>query len=87
MVDAGAHFGYETLLGSRLVGSSGSVIALEPNPSAFRFASLNLRGCANVRLEQKAVGNLDGMAFLENRSLSQSGFNSLSPKGGRDQRS
>jgi len=85
MVDAGAHFGYETLLGSRLVGSRGSVIAFEPNPSAFRFASVNLRDSNNVRLEPKAVGDINGTAYLENRPISESGFNSLScEKGGFD---
>ena len=35
VLDVGAHFGYFTLLFSRLVGESGRIVSLEPTPSTF----------------------------------------------------
>jgi FkbM family methyltransferase len=43
VVDVGANTGYYTLLAAPLVGSSGRVIAVEPNPSAFRLLEHNIR--------------------------------------------
>lgn len=49
-VDIGAHFGYFSLLASRLVGSDGRVVAIEAMPTTFGYLDANLRAndVANV---------------------------------------
>jgi FkbM family methyltransferase len=62
VVDAGANFGYYTLIGSRLVGDKGKVYAFEPDPKNFALLQKNVRlnGLTNVVLEQKALSNRTG---------------------------
>ncbi len=76
-IDVGAHFGYESLLASRLVGNEGSVISFEPNPETYAIARLNLAGCSNVELRQQGVGSAVGSLKCECRPISQSAFNQL----------
>ena len=49
-VDVGAHFGYFTLLASRIVGDAGKVIAVEPTPSSYALlvANIERNNLANV---------------------------------------
>ena len=54
-VDAGAHYGYFTLLASSLVGDAGRVIAFEAHPETAARLTRNVAGCANVRVEAKAL--------------------------------
>jgi FkbM family methyltransferase len=56
-LDIGANVGYFTLLMSRIVGPSGSVISFEPTPHTFEVLRKNiaLNGCENVRVEQIAL--------------------------------
>jgi FkbM family methyltransferase len=66
-VDIGANVGYDTLLASKLVGSQGTVIAIEASPSIFNLLSRNVRengGTGNIRLVQKAVSNAPGVLNL-----------------------
>jgi FkbM family methyltransferase len=77
VVDIGTHFGYEALLGSHLVGSSGRVIAFEPNPNAFAIASSNLAHLRHVTLHEMAVADRVGMARLQNRDITQGALNRL----------
>jgi FkbM family methyltransferase len=84
MVDVGTHFGYEALLGSRLVGEQGSVLAFEPNPPAFAIAKANLARRRNVRLLPKAVGDRTGELRIERRSIVQSAFASVTASDGGD---
>jgi len=42
-VDVGANFGYYTLLGADLVGPSGRVAAIEPNPRAHGLLTMSVR--------------------------------------------
>jgi len=53
--DVGGHFGYFTLLGSRLVGDRGHVHTFEPTPRTFGVLSRNVAGHTNVSLNQLAV--------------------------------
>ncbi len=66
IVDAGANFGYYTLIGSRLVGDKGKVYAFEPEPTNFELLQKNVRlnGLTNVVLEQKALSNRKGTLKL-----------------------
>ncbi|MEQ1648129.1 MAG: FkbM family methyltransferase [Hyphomicrobiaceae bacterium] len=56
-VDIGAHFGYFTLLASRLVGPSGKVVAIEAMTSTFEQLSKNVRhnGLENVEVHNAAA--------------------------------
>lgn len=80
MVDVGTHFGYEALLGCRLVGSQGHVICFEPSPRAFALAQKNLARFSQVKLHQEAVADQPGTLRLQNRPIWESAFNSLSTK-------
>jgi FkbM family methyltransferase len=64
--DIGAHAGYHTLQGARAVGSSGMVLAVEPDPSVCRSLQrqLALNGFTNVTLVQTAVSDRPGIARL-----------------------
>jgi FkbM family methyltransferase len=66
VVDAGAHVGYYTVIGSRLVGDTGKVYAFEPEPANFAMLQKNVRlnGLTNVVLEPKALSNRKGILKL-----------------------
>ena len=59
VLDVGANIGYYTLLFSRLVQTSGQVVAFEPDPqnAAILHRNLDENGCGNVSLHQVAVGD------------------------------
>lgn len=65
-VDAGANYGTFSLLASRLVGSDGRVIAVEPQPAlcAGIAESLRLSNAGNVTVMQTALGAAPGSATL-----------------------
>jgi FkbM family methyltransferase len=65
-VDVGANFGTFSLLASRLVGSNGRVIAIEPQPrlAALIRQSLELSRVTNCSIEQVACGAQSGEATL-----------------------
>ena len=64
--DIGANVGFFTLLGARLVGPAGRVVAFEPVPWCARAVGNNIElnefGHAQIRAE--AVGDADGVARL-----------------------
>jgi FkbM family methyltransferase len=68
--DVGAHFGYYTLLASKLVGDSGKVISFEPSPAnlarLYRHIELNSR--RNVQVLELAVSDHEGTARFETRT-------------------
>lgn len=79
--DVGAHFGYYSLLASRLTGPSGRVIALEPSPrnlAALR-RHLELNHADNVTVVETAVADREGEARFDNRA--GSGVGHLSTEG------
>ncbi|MFD4433191.1 FkbM family methyltransferase [Nocardia sp. NPDC058497] len=57
VIDIGAAGGWHTTLASRLVGETGSVIAIEPAPAQLQQlrANLALNDCRNVRIVEAAV--------------------------------
>ena len=59
VVDAGAYSGLFTLKASKLVGSGGLVIALEPFPASFRVLEHNMKEnkCKNVVVLNKGLWN------------------------------
>ena len=66
-VDAGASIGFFSLLGARVVGTEGRVVAFEPQPAAARSIRENaaLNGFANVTVVDAALSFHTGDALLE----------------------
>ena len=64
--DVGAGIGAETLLFSRLVGSSGRVVSVEAHPRTYkRLVDLcNVNGLANVKPLQVAASDSDGAVVI-----------------------
>jgi FkbM family methyltransferase len=65
-VDVGASVGFFSLLGARLVGPTGRVVAFEPQPAAVASIGRNVEvnGFANVDVVQAAVGRAEEELFL-----------------------
>jgi len=65
-VDVGANFGTFSLLASRVVGSTGKVIAIEPQErlASFIEKSIELSGVTNCEVHRVACGRSNGEASL-----------------------
>lgn len=72
LLDIGANIGWFSVIGSRLVGAAGIVVAVEPDPYNLRLLRSNLRlnGCVNVEVISVAAG-----AEHRNATLYRSGDN------------
>jgi FkbM family methyltransferase len=55
--DVGAHYGYFSLLGAKLVGTDGQVVAFEPADQAFAKLQANMHQLPHVFCQQVVVGN------------------------------
>ena len=66
MIDGGANLGIYTILASRLVGSSGRVLAFEPGDKSFRslVENIALNQAENVRAFKRALADTSGAARL-----------------------
>ena len=66
VLDVGANIGYFTMLSASLVGSSGSVTAIEPNPESAKLleASRRANSFDNVSVLQVAAGRELGLLVL-----------------------
>lgn len=66
VVDVGANIGYFTLLSSKLVGDSGKVWAVEPEPHNLQCLLDNvvLNSLANVIIIEKAASDVNGKAIF-----------------------
>lgn len=75
LLDVGAHVGFYTILGSRLVGEEGAVWAFEPDPTNARYLREHVRvnGADNVRVEEAAVAAEEGSARFGGGSGSGTG--------------
>jgi len=62
VIDVGSNIGYYCLLEARAVGCEGRVVAIEPNPLAFRYLLKNIRvnSLYNVIPKNLALWNADG---------------------------
>ncbi|QQR89120.1 MAG: FkbM family methyltransferase [Myxococcales bacterium] len=75
--DVGAHFGYYTLLASRLVGPQGQVHAFEPTPSTRSVLKRNADDKANVSLCAEAAWDKEGVLQLQDYGTRYLAFNTL----------
>ena len=85
-VDVGANMGYFTLLGSRLVGPAGRVVAFEASPATYAVLrdDLTLNGAGNVRAVNVAVSDRPGTLALYAGPADNRGATSLhAERGGR----
>ena len=59
IIDAGAYFGYFTILAAKKVGKTGKVIAFEPDPRNYKILQKNVAaaGLNNVIIVKKALFN------------------------------
>lgn len=81
VVDAGANFGYYTVLTGAATGPAGAVHAFEPDPEAFKLLMENvaLNALANVTLHDVCLGADD--AEVDFHLMEESAFSGLSPTG------
>lgn len=56
-VDVGAHYGYFTLLGSKLVGNNGKVYSFEASPTTYRILYENTCHKSNIRALNLAISD------------------------------
>src|SRR5262245_5246427 len=75
--DVGAQYGYFTVLASRLVGPTGTVIAFEPSRSAARLLTENVSHLDRVVVEQVAVQAETGTAVLSDFGPRHSALNTV----------
>jgi FkbM family methyltransferase len=83
-IDAGANIGFYTILASRLVGSRGRVIAVEmmPDTAGILREHLELNGCRNVTIIEKAVSECSGdkvSAFVQSGKFGQASITKVQP--------
>jgi len=64
--DVGAHIGYFTLQGARLVGKTGRVYSFEPEDKNYSFLEKNtkINGYGNIVTTKTAVSNVSGRATM-----------------------
>lgn len=75
--DVGAHLGYFTLMGSRLVGDKGQVHAFEPAQMAFNMLQKNVKQCKNCHLNNVGIFSSEKMLEFNDYGLKLSIYNSF----------
>ena len=78
-VDVGAQIGYYSLKAAKVVGPSGHVIAIEPNPETLKKLNANVQASgANVTVAPVACSDAEAMLDLFAASAANTGETSLS---------
>lgn len=78
VVNVGANVGYTALALSSIVGPSGQVVALEPEPLNHRLLCVNTAGVGNILPIHAAAGDLTGTIELQ-RSATNTGDHRTAP--------
>jgi FkbM family methyltransferase len=78
-VDVGAHVGFNSLIASRLVGSTGAVLAIEASPDLFSRLThhIILNGATNIHPVNIAASDRRGIAYLSGCPSDNSGGRSV----------
>src|SRR5437660_8903455 len=86
-VDVGAHVGFHSLVARHLVGPSGLVIAIEPQPYNAQKILANWRAndFANLKLIIAAAGERDGWVELQDQPITDRALLTLRGNGAKDQ--
>jgi len=84
VADIGAHFGIYTLALARCVGSTGRVVAFEPNPAPLLRFALTCNGYRQVHLERKAVSDIDGPISFYTRNKGTDSLIAEASRGGTE---
>jgi FkbM family methyltransferase len=74
VADIGAHIGFDTLVLSRLVGESGTVLSFEPDATNLTQLQRNLKinSIRNVRVIDRAVSKSTGTCYFDAQGLTTS---------------
>lgn len=75
--DVGTHFGYYSMLASRLVGPDGQVHSFEPTAETYKIVQSNVRSKSNVRLNNLAGWSEEATLKFKDYGTQYSAFNSL----------
>src|SRR5439155_4455895 len=75
--DVGTHFGYFTLLSSRLAGPQGRVHSFEPTPETYQVLRSNVEGKDNVTIVNMALFSREADMEFQDYGPEFSEFNSL----------
>lgn len=78
-IDVGAHYGYFSLLASRLVEPGGTVVAFEPGRHTLGLLQRNVGSAPNVRIEPVALADRAGSALLRDFGPRHSALNTVLP--------
>jgi FkbM family methyltransferase len=76
-LDIGAHVGYYSSLGSRLVGKNGQVHSFEPTPRTFKSLEQNTSNKNNVTINNRAVMDSETEIEFSDYGPKYSAFNSF----------
>lgn len=77
VVDIGAHYGYFTLLAAELVGEQGKVISFEAAPKTYEVLRKNTQDLPQVRSNNLAVSDKDGVMTFYEFPILYSEYNTL----------
>lgn len=77
LIDVGAHFGYFSLLGAKLVGEKGKVFSFEASQSTFEILKENTQTETNIEILNRAVSNEKGTLSFYEFPVLYSEYNSL----------
>jgi len=75
--DVGTHFGYYSILASKLVGSHGQVHGFEPTQGTYKILHSNLSKKSNVTLNNVAAWSCETTLKFKDYGVQYSAFNSL----------
>jgi FkbM family methyltransferase len=82
LIDIGAHYGYFSLLGSRIVGEKGNVHSFEPIPATYDILKVNTTKKSNIKINNIALFSKNGKMQMMNLPPEKSAYNSLITDGG-----
>lgn len=64
--DLGAHYGYFSILSSRLVGEGGNVVSIEAAPSSFKILNTNTHAFKNIQILNNVMSDkMEQVSFYE----------------------
>jgi FkbM family methyltransferase len=86
-IDVGAHVGFHALVGRKIVGANGFVIAVEPQPyNSFKILrNFRVNGFINLKLFVAAVSDVSGMVELCDQDITDRSVLTMLDSGGKNE--